>query len=99
MADVPAADDEEPTVETVTDGYFEEEYHIDAASAGEFLIDLGEQLREGDELTVTGDGWEIPFAFGEPVELEIEFQGHDDPELEIEIELAGRVDDEAPNLE
>ena len=66
---------------------FEEEYRLDASEAGEFLIDLGEQLRDGDELTIVADEWELPFAFGEPVELE------------IELELPGRTDEEAPAVE
>jgi amphi-Trp domain-containing protein len=101
MAEVPDEPEEatgESTVETVTDGYFEEEYHVSSDDAGEFLSELGAQLTEGDEVTVTGDGWEIPFAFGEPVELEIEFEGGGEPELEIEVELVGRRDDEAPGL-
>lgn len=41
MPDVPAeAEAEEPTIETITDGYFEEGFRIDAADAGEFLIEL-----------------------------------------------------------
>lgn len=89
MAEVPAPDEEsEPT--TITEGYFEEEYEVDAESAGDFLIELGEQLRDGDEVLVTGDGWEIPFAFEDEVELEVEFEGEDERELEIEVELEGR---------
>jgi amphi-Trp domain-containing protein len=78
---------------------FETEYRLDASEAGEFLIRLGEQLREGDELTVVDEDWELPFAFGEPVELEIDFEGVGDPELEIEIELPGRTDEKAPQVE
>ena len=54
---------------------FEQEYRLDAREVGEFLIELGEQLRDGDELTITTDEWELPFAFGEPVELDVEFGG------------------------
>ena len=78
---------------------FEEEYRLDASEAGEFLIDLGEQLRDGDELTIVADEWELPFAFGEPVELEIDYDGMGEPELEIELELPGRTDEEAPAVE
>jgi amphi-Trp domain-containing protein len=78
---------------------FEEEYRLDASEAGEFLIGLGEQLRDGDELTIVGDEWELPFAFGEPVELEIDYDGMGEPELEIELELPGRTDEEAPAVE
>lgn len=78
---------------------FEQEYRLDAAEAGEFLIAIGEQLREGDELTIVDDEWELPFAFGEPVELELDFEGMGEPELEIEIELPGRTDERAPTVE
>lgn len=99
MPDVPAeAEADEPTVETISEGYFEKEFRIDAADAGEFLIELGEQLEGGDEITITGDGWELPFRFGEPVELEIEFEGDGEPELEIGIELSGETDDETPGV-
>ncbi|PSP55842.1 amphi-Trp domain-containing protein [Halobacteriales archaeon QS_1_67_19] len=98
MAEVPEDETEEPDVTTVTDGYFEEEFYVDAESAGDFLIELGEQLKEGEEITITGDDWELPFAFGEPVELDVEFAGDGEPELEIEVELQGRIEDEAPDL-
>jgi len=78
---------------------FEQEYRLDATEAGEFLIKLGEQLRDGDELTITTDEWKLPFAFGEPVELEIDFEGVGEPELEIELELPGRTDETAPDVE
>jgi amphi-Trp domain-containing protein len=78
---------------------FEEEYRLDASEAGDFLVTLGEQLRDGDELTISTDEWELPFAFGEPVELEIDFDGVGDPELEVELSLPGRTDEEAPSVE
>ncbi|MXV64343.1 amphi-Trp domain-containing protein [Natronorubrum sp. JWXQ-INN-674] len=78
---------------------FEREYRLDASDAGEFLIALGKQLRDGDELTISDDEWTLPFAFGEPIELEIDFDGVDEPELEIELELPGRTDDSAPRIE
>ncbi|MFB6083568.1 MAG: amphi-Trp domain-containing protein [Halorientalis sp.] len=78
---------------------FEQEYRLDADEAGRFLIALGEQLRDGDELTITTDEWELPFAFGEPVGLEVDFEGVDEPELEIELELPGRTDERAPDVE
>lgn len=78
---------------------FEQEYRLDADEAGRFLIELGEQLREGDELTITAKEWELPFAFGEPVELEVDYEGVGEPELEIELEIPGRTDERAPNVE
>jgi amphi-Trp domain-containing protein len=77
---------------------YEETFRLDASEAGEFLIALGEQLRDGDELTIETDEWELPFAFGEPVELEIDYEGVGDPELEIELELPGRTDESAPDV-
>jgi amphi-Trp domain-containing protein len=78
---------------------FEQEYRLDASEAGEFLIAVGEQLRDGDELTIVEDEWELPFAFGEPVELEVDFEGMGEPTLELELELPGRTDEQAPDVE
>ncbi len=92
-------EDEEERTLIRTGRDFEREYRLDAAEAGAFLVDLGEQLQEGDELTIVADDWELPFAFGEPAELEIEFEGAGEPELEIELELPGRTDETAPGVE
>jgi len=78
---------------------FEQEYRLDASEAGEFLIAVGEQLRDGDELTIVEDEWELPFAFGEPVELEVDFEGMGEPTLELELELPGHTDEQAPDVE
>jgi amphi-Trp domain-containing protein len=78
---------------------FEREYRLDASEAGAFLISLGEQLRDGDELTLVDEEWELPFAFGEPVELEVDFEGVGEQTLELEIELPGRTDEKAPTVE
>lgn len=78
---------------------FEEEYRLSASEAGEFLVALGEQLQGGEELTLVDDEWELPFAFGEPVELEVDYDGMGEPELEIEVEIPGRSDEDAPTVE
>jgi amphi-Trp domain-containing protein len=92
------ADDADRT--TIRSGRnFEETYRLGAVEAGEFLIELGEGLRGGEEVRLSTDEWELPFAFGEPIELEIEFDGVDEPELEIELELTGRTDEKAPSVE
>lgn len=77
---------------------FEQEYRLSAQEAGEFLIGIGEQMRDGTELTISEDKWELPFAFGEPVELEIDYEGVGEPELEIEVELPGKTDEQAPDI-
>ncbi|MFP4174480.1 MAG: amphi-Trp domain-containing protein [Halobacteriales archaeon] len=85
-------------VRDMTGGMFEEEFTVSAEEAGDFLVGLGEELREGDEVTVEGDGWKIPFEFGDTVEIEVEYDGND-PELEFEVELEGRTEeDEAPDI-
>ncbi|WP_299330637.1 amphi-Trp domain-containing protein [Haloplanus sp.] len=95
MADVPTDD---PTG-TVTNDYFEQEYEVSAAEAGEFLAELGEQLQSGDgDVTVSGDDWDLPFTYREPVELEFEFTGGHDSELEIEVELSTAGDESPPSL-
>jgi amphi-Trp domain-containing protein len=95
------ADADDPDDRTVirTGREFEQEYRLSASEAGQFLIDLGEQLRDDDELTIVDDEWELPFAFGEPVELELDYDGVGEPELEIELGLPGRTDEDAPDIE
>ncbi|MFT4921972.1 MAG: amphi-Trp domain-containing protein [Haloarculaceae archaeon] len=93
----PDTDEERTTIRSGRE--FEQEYRIDASEAGRLLVELGEQLQADDELHVVGDEWELPFAFGEPVELEIDFDGVGDPELEIEVVLPGRTDESAPSIE
>ncbi|PSQ14668.1 amphi-Trp domain-containing protein [Halobacteriales archaeon QS_8_69_73] len=79
---------------------FEREYRLSAADAGEFLVQLGEQLRDDETLTVADEteGWELPFESGEPVGLEIDFEGTGEPELEIEVEMPGVADDDGPTV-
>ena len=100
MTDSESTADPEEERTTIRAGReFEREYRLDASEAGAFLIELGEQLRDGDELMLVEDEWELPFAFGEPVELEVDFDGVGEPELEIELELPGRTDENAPQVE
>jgi amphi-Trp domain-containing protein len=100
MTDSEPTSDEEDERTVIRAGRdFEQSYRLDADEAGKFLIELGEQLRDRDELSIVADEWELPFAFGEPVELEIDFEGVDEPELEIELELPGRTDERAPDVE
>ena len=100
MTDSEPTSDEEDERTVIRAGRdFEQTYRLDADEAGKFLIELGEQLRDRDELSIVADEWELPFAFGEPVELEIDVEGVDEPELEIELELPGRTDERAPDVE
>ena len=99
MAEVPAPEEDEPDVQVIEDGYFEEEFHLDADAVGEFLGNLAEQFTESDEIVISGEDWEIPFPYAEPIELEIDFAGNGDRELEIELEFDGRVEsDEVPEI-
>jgi amphi-Trp domain-containing protein len=96
-SDSESASEDRTTIRTGRD--FEQEYRLSAEEAGSFLIELGEQLRDGDELTIVDEEWELPFAFGEPIGMELDFEGVGEPELELEIELPGRSDEDAPSVE
>ena len=75
---------------------FEATFRLDADELGAFLVELGEQLQTDDQVTLETDAWELPFAFGDPIDLEIEYDGVGRPELEIELEFPGRTDDQPP---
>ncbi|SIR80943.1 amphi-Trp domain-containing protein [Haladaptatus litoreus] len=96
MSNDTQTNDDRTTIRTGRD--FEQEYRLSASEVGTFLVKLGEQLRDDDELTILTDEWELPFAFGDPVGLEIDFSGVGEPELEIEVEIPGRPGDEAPDV-
>lgn len=98
MVDAPQTETEEPEQRTITDGVFEEGFYVDAETAGEFLVELGEQLRDESAVTISGDDWEIPFEASDEVELEVEFEGGREPELEIEVELHGKPDGSGPDV-
>ncbi|WP_123619454.1 amphi-Trp domain-containing protein [Halorubrum sp. CSM-61] len=95
-SDESASTDDDRTV--IAGRNFEREYRVDASEAGEFLIALGEGLRDGDDLRIETEEWALPFAFGEPVKLEIDYEGVGEPELEIEVALPGRTDQTAPDV-
>jgi amphi-Trp domain-containing protein len=90
-------DDERTVIRQGRD--FEQEYRLTAEDASEFLGSLADQLGDGDELTITDEEWELPFAFGEPVELEVDYEGVGQPTLEIEVQIPGREVDDAPQVE
>lgn len=94
--ETPTEETEKTTIRTGRD--FDREFRLSTADAGQMLIDLGEQLRDSDELTIEDEEWVLPFAFGEPATVEIDFEGVGEPELEIEVELVGRADDDAPEI-
>ena len=93
MTETPTPDDDS-TIRT--DDYFQQEYHVSAAEAGEFLIAVGECLQAGDDVSLSGDDWDLEFAYRDAVELEVEHVGGDDPELELELELSAAGDDDSP---
>jgi amphi-Trp domain-containing protein len=93
MTETPTSDDSSATR---TGDYFQQEYHVSAVEAGEFLIAIGECLQAGDDVTLSGDDWEIEFAYRDQVELEVEHVGGAEPELEIELELSAADDGGSP---
>lgn len=93
-------EDSAPDRATIRSGRdFEQTYRLDASEAGAFLVELGEQLQRGDEVRLVTEEWELPFAFGEPATLEIDYEGVDELQLEIELELPGRTDERAPDVQ
>lgn len=86
-----------PRTTTITDGFFEREVYLSGADTASFLRTLADAIDDGDELLVSGDDWEIPFEYGEPIEIEIEFSSHSGRELEIELEF-DEPDDDAGDL-
>jgi amphi-Trp domain-containing protein len=85
--------DESTDQRIVTEGYFEREVRLSRKATATFLRELADQVEEGNELTVSSDDWEIPFTFGEPIEVEVEFIGERKRELEIELEFEWDEDD------
>jgi len=83
----------------VTEGYFEREVRLSRAATATFLRDLADQLDTGNELTVSSDEWEIPFRFGEPIGVEVEFIGDRKRELEIELEFDWAEGSDSLNVE
>ena len=71
----------------MTDGYFEREVDFSRESTARFLRELADQIDDGTELTISGNDWQIPFEYREPIEVEVELTSHHEKELEIEIEF------------
>lgn len=74
-------------VETITDGFFEREVYLSGSQTATILRTIADALDQGNELLISGDNWEIPFEYDEPVEVEIEFSSHSGRELELELEF------------
>lgn len=72
---------------TVTEGFFEREVYLSAPETAALLRSVADSLDEGTDLTISGDDWEIPFEFEEPIEVEVEFSSRRERELELEIEF------------
>jgi len=90
--DVEFPESEESGKRTVSDGFFEREVYLSAEETAAFLRSVADSLDEGDELTISGDDWEIPFAFAEPIEVEVEFSSRRERELELEVEFTERTE-------
>ncbi|OYR47288.1 MULTISPECIES: amphi-Trp domain-containing protein [unclassified Halorubrum] len=90
--DVEFPESEESGKRTVSDGFFEREVFLSAEETAAFLRSVADSLDEGHELTISGDDWEIPFAFAEPIEVEVEFSSRRERELELEVEFTERTE-------
>lgn len=92
-------DDRDPERKVVTEGFFEREVQLSRARTAEFLRELADQLEDGTELTISTSEWEIPFAYGEPIEVEVEFTGGRKNELEVEVEFTEPHDHDGLSVE
>lgn len=78
----------QPTeTETITDGFFEREVYLSGEETASFLRTLADAVEGDNRMTISGDDWEIPFEYGEPIEVEVEFSNRSGRELEIELEF------------
>ncbi len=82
----------------IENGNMEHEVYLDKQDIGDFLIQLGKQMQEQDEVTIETENWKIPFKFRTPIKLEIDFEGNGEKELEIEIEMKGKKEEKAPTI-
>jgi amphi-Trp domain-containing protein len=73
---------------TITSGFFEREVYLSSEETAAFLHALADQLETGSSFTVSASEWEIPFDYGDPVEVEVEFSEQRERELEIELEFS-----------
>ena len=80
-------DDNERKQTTVTDGFFEREVHLSREATAAFLRDMADQIESDTSITLSSQEWEIPFEYREPIEVEVEFAGGREAELEVELEF------------
>lgn len=80
-------DDRERNRTTVTDGFFEREIHLSREATAAFLRELADQIEADTSITLSSQEWEIPFEYREPIEVEVEFAGGREAELEVEVEF------------
>ncbi|MBS3816714.1 MAG: amphi-Trp domain-containing protein [Candidatus Thermoplasmatota archaeon] len=96
MPEIPNESEGEKRV--VKEGDLEHEVYLDSEDIADFLEGLAEQMREGDQVKIETEEWDLPFTFREPIELDIDFEGYGERELEIEIEMKGKREDKAPTV-
>jgi amphi-Trp domain-containing protein len=84
---------------TVTSGFFEREVHLSREETAAFLRHLADGIEADTRITVSGEDWEIPFSYREPIEVEVEFSKQREGELEIEVEFTEARDGGAGGLD
>lgn len=77
---------------TAPDDYFERELYLGREETAAMLRDVAGSLEAGTDLTVSGDGWEFPFSYREPIEIEVEYSPGPEAELELEFEFTAAED-------
>lgn len=79
---------------TITSGFFEREVRLSREETAAFLRHLADGIEDDTRITVSGENWEIPFEYREPIEVEVEFSKQREGELEIEVEFTEARDGE-----
>lgn len=86
-------DSDGPDGGSTPDEYFERELYLGREETAALMRDIADSLEAGTDLTVSGDGWELPFSYREPIEVEVEYSPGGEAELELEFEFDAAADD------
>ncbi len=73
-----------PPKEGVVEGEVEFETYVSKEDIVKFLRNLADQIEKESVLEIRTEDWTIRHEFGEPIEVEVEYDGN---KLEIELEF------------
>ncbi|PTD94144.1 amphi-Trp domain-containing protein [archaeon SCG-AAA382B04] len=67
-------------------GSFQQEIYMEREDLANFLEELAKELKQGNEIKIITDEWELPFAIRDQAEVEIELE-HGELEIKLELEF------------